>query len=87
MTPVAAVRDSLTAALAAAFTASGWEEAVRTAIGRGGDTDTLACIAGAVAEAMHGLPAPIEARARALLTPDLVAVLDRLRSALKATAS
>lgn len=68
-------------ALAAAFGAAGWEEAVRTAVCLGGDTDTLACIAGAVAEALHGLPGPIADQARARLTGDLRAVLDRFARA------
>lgn len=64
-------------ALAAAFEAETWEGAVRTAVRRGGDTDTLACIAGAVAEAIHGMPEDIAAEARGHLTPDLCEVLDR----------
>ena len=65
------------AALAAAFESDNWESAVRTAVMLGGDTDTLACIAGAVAEAIHGVPATIAARAREHLTDDLLEVLDR----------
>jgi hypothetical protein len=42
-----------------------------------GDTDTLACIAGAVAEAVHGLPDDVAKRARAHLTDDLRAVVAR----------
>lgn len=64
-------------ALAAAFTAQDWEAAVRTAVGLGGDADTLACIAGAVAEAIHGMPGEIAAKARAYLTDDLSRVLQR----------
>jgi ADP-ribosylglycohydrolase len=37
---------------------------------------TLACIAGAVAEAIHGVPAEIADQARAHLTDDLRHVLD-----------
>lgn len=65
------------AALAAAFAAESWEDAVRTAIGLGGDTDTLACIAGAVAEARHGVPNVAEKSARSYLTSDLMNVLER----------
>lgn len=65
------------AALTAAFEARSWEEAVRTAVRLGGDTDTLACIAGAVAEARHGVPPEIADRARSYLTPDLKEVLER----------
>lgn len=64
-------------ALVAAFEAENWEDAVRTAIGLGGDTDTLACIAGGVAEAIHGVPQEIAGRARERLTSDLRQVLGR----------
>jgi len=67
-------------ALAAALGSGSWESAVRMAIGLGGDTDTLACIAGAVAEARHGVPAGIAARARDFLTDDLRATLARFDS-------
>jgi ADP-ribosyl-[dinitrogen reductase] hydrolase len=64
-------------ALTAAFEAPDWESAVRTAVCLGGDTDTLACIAGAVAETIHGVPPVIETTARDYLTEDLRAVLER----------
>ncbi len=64
-------------ALVAAFEADNWENAVRTVICLGGDTYTLACIAGSVAEAKFGVPCEIAEQARARLTPDLAAVLDR----------
>jgi ADP-ribosyl-[dinitrogen reductase] hydrolase len=68
-------------ALAAAFTAADFEAAVRTAVCLGGDTDTLACITGGIAEASFGVPPEIAAATRARLTPDLAAVLDRSRAA------
>lgn len=58
-------------ALTAALQATDWESAVRTAVCLGGDTDTLACIAGAVAEALHGLPPMVADTARSYLTEDL----------------
>lgn len=69
-------------ALAAAFEATDWEDAVRMAVGLGGDTDTLACIAGAVAEARFGVPKGIADIATDYLTPDLRDVLDRFGSAI-----
>jgi ADP-ribosylglycohydrolase len=69
---------------AAALAAPDWEQAVRTVIARGGDTDTLACVTGAVAEPLHGLPSPIAAAARRHLTPDLVEILDRATAAVAA---
>jgi ADP-ribosylglycohydrolase len=69
------------AALAAALEAEEWEGAVRTAIGLGGDTDTLGCIAGAVAEAIHEVPEYVAAGARLYLPEDLEAILARFESA------
>ncbi len=33
-----------------------FEDVIRTGISLGGDTDTLACIAGSIAEAYYGVP-------------------------------
>lgn len=67
-------------ALTAGFEAKDWASAVRTAVCLGGDADTLACIAGAVAEAIHDVPADISASARGYLTEDLLAVLQRFEA-------
>ena len=40
--------------------AFGYEDAVRNAVSLGGDGDTQACIAGAIAEAYYGIPGDIE---------------------------
>ena len=71
-------------ALAAAFEAGDWEDAVRRAVRLGGDTDTLACIAGAVAEARHDVPPGHAERALPFLTPDLKDVLARFDAAARA---
>jgi len=73
-------RGTVPPALAAALHAPNWEDAVRRVICLGGDTDTLACIAGAVAEALHGLPPEIATQARNELTPDLLAILERVEA-------
>ena len=41
-----------------------YEDAVRNAISLGGDSDTLGAIAGAIAEALHGIPADIKEQAK-----------------------
>ncbi len=69
-------------ALTAALTAVDWEDAIRTAVCLGGDTDTLACITGAVAEAIHGLPDHVSKIARSYLTADLYGVLSRFEVAM-----
>lgn len=57
-----------------------FEDAVRNAISLGGDADTMACIAGAIAEAHYGqVPEPIEARVIAVLDPSLANVVRRFR--------
>jgi len=48
--------------------AHGYEDAVRNAISLGGDADTLACIAGAVAGSYYGVPPEIAAEARGAWT-------------------
>jgi ADP-ribosylglycohydrolase len=50
-------------ALIAFLESDGYEDAVRKAISLGGDSDTLACIAGAVAGAYYGVPDDIRAEA------------------------
>ncbi len=62
-------------ALTCALEAEGFEDALRNAVSIGGDTDTIACIAGGLAEALFGLPEEIAAQARAYLTDDLKAVV------------
>ena len=51
-------------ALICAFESASLEDAVRNAVSLGGDADTLAAIAGAVGEALHGLPEGLVRTAR-----------------------
>ena len=54
-----------------------YEDAVRNAISLGGDADTMACIAGGIAEACYkGVPEPIRSQAIAKLDPAMRKVLD-----------
>ena len=63
-------------ALVCALEATGYEDAIRNAISLGGDADTLACITGGIAEALHGLPPEIGQQARDYLDDRLRSVLD-----------
>ncbi len=54
-----------------------FEDAIRNAISLGGDSDTLACITGGIAQAHYGIPADIADRAVAILDEDLRAVTVR----------
>jgi len=61
--------------------ASSYEEAVRLAVSLGGDADTQACIAGALAEARFGgVPENIESRARERLPSQFLEVLDEFET-------
>jgi ADP-ribosylglycohydrolase len=54
-----------------------YEDAVRNAISLGGDADTMACIAGGIAEAYYGgVPEPVRVRTLAALDERLRAVVD-----------
>lgn len=67
-------------AITAFLDAADYEETIRLAISLGGDADTLACIAGGIAEAYYGgVPAPIAARAMAILDDHLRATVTRFR--------
>jgi ADP-ribosylglycohydrolase len=58
-----------------------FESAIRLAVSLGGDTDTMACIAGAIAEAHYGgVPEAIAAEVRKRLPEDLLDVVDRFRA-------
>ena len=53
-------QGSVPQALAAFFESTGYEDAIRNAISIGGDSDTIACITGGVAEAFYGIPEEIQ---------------------------
>jgi len=59
-------------AVVAFLDSSSYEDAVRNAISLGGDSDTLACITGGIAEAFYGpVPSEILLKVREILPPDL----------------
>ena len=65
-------------ALVAFLDSTGFEHALRLAVSLGGDSDTLACITGSVAEAFYGgVPAGIAEETRRRLSPDLLGIVDR----------
>lgn len=62
-------------AIICALEAIDFEDAIRNAISIGGDSDTVACIAGSLAEARFGVPAAITNEAIARLTSELASVI------------
>jgi len=54
-----------------------YEDAVRNAVSLGGDSDTLACITGGIAEAFYGgVPGKITARVKEILPPELLEITE-----------
>jgi ADP-ribosylglycohydrolase len=71
-------QESVPESLIAFFEADSVEDAIRKAVSLGGDADTMASIAGAVAHPhFKHVPQEITHRVRGLLTPDLLDILDR----------
>ena len=55
--------DSVPQAISCALHSTSFEDAIRNAVSLGGDSDTIAAIAGCIAEALHGIPDEIAAQA------------------------
>jgi ADP-ribosylglycohydrolase len=68
-------QGSVPEAIIAFLESSGFEDAVRKAVSLGGDSDTIACIAGGIAHAAYGVPAAVRAEAEARLAPEMRAIL------------
>jgi ADP-ribosylglycohydrolase len=70
-------QGTVPAALVAFLDSESYEDAVRNAISLGGDSDTLACITGGIAEPFYGdIPDIVLTKVKELLTPDLWAVTE-----------
>ena len=77
MTCQGAVPQAVTCALES----ESYEDAVRNAISLGGDSDTLGSIAGAIAEALHGIPAGIKEQAESRYlanAPDMLEIISEM---------
>jgi type I restriction enzyme M protein len=68
-------QGSVPQALTAFFESEGFEDTIRNAISIGGDSDTIAAIAGGIAEAYYGIPADIRKRALTFLDETLFKIL------------
>jgi len=73
-----ASQDSVPQALVCALEATDFEDAMRNAVSIGGDSDTIAAIAGSVAEARFGIPEEIAAKTWSYLPRDMRVVMTGL---------
>ena len=63
-------------ALTAFFESEDYESAVKLALSIGGDTDTIACMAGAVAAAFYGVPEELVCKALLYLPSEMIEVIN-----------
>lgn len=74
-------QGSVPQAIIAFLESADYEDAVRKAISLGGDSDTLACMAGGIAQAYHGTIADyIVGKVRQVLDEALLAIVDEFNS-------
>ena len=74
-------QGSVPQAITCALESESYEDAVRNAISLGGDADTLAAIAGPIAEALHGIPDELKERMESVYltdAPDMLEVLEEM---------
>ncbi len=67
---------SLPQALACFFEGDSYEDVIRSCISIGGDSDTIAAIAGGIAEAYYGVPEEYSDRVRGFLDRKLLKIVD-----------
>lgn len=68
--------DSVPQAIVCALEASDFEDAIRNAVSIGGDSDTIACMAGSIAEALYGIPSAMYDRAISYLDDKMRAIVE-----------
>ena len=73
-------QETVPEAIIAFLESTDFEDAIRNAISLGGDSDTLACITGGIAEAFYGgVPKDIAEKALSYLDPDMREVVEEFR--------
>lgn len=74
--------ETVPEAVTAFLEGDSFEDVIRTAVSLGGDCDTLAAIAGSIAEGFYGVPEDLRRECRNRLPEDLLAVLLRFEKAM-----
>lgn len=73
-------QETVPEAITAFLESESFEDAIRNAVSLGGDSDTLTCITGGIAEAYYGIPDEIAEAALSRLDADLYQVVQQFRS-------
>ena len=79
---VESCQETVPQAITAFLESRDFEDALRTAVSLGGDSDTLAAITGSIAEAFYGVPEELRQECRKRLTPKLAKILREWESVL-----
>ena len=72
---VESCQETVPQVITAFLESTDFEDALRTAVSLGGDSDTLAAITGSIAEAFYGVPDDLKSECRHRLTPELAVLL------------
>ena len=72
-------QGSVPEAIIAFYESEDYEDAVRKAVSIGGDSDTIACMAGAIAEAFYGMPGKLKKKALQILDPYCTEIAGQFR--------
>ena len=76
----ASCQDTMPAAFSAFFDSYDYESAIRLAVSLGGDSDTIACITGGIAEAFYGeIPEAIVTEARQYIPEEFWPIINRIK--------
>lgn len=73
-------QDSVPQAIMCALQAEDFEDAIRNAISIGGDSDTIGCITGGIAEALYGIPQVIYDKGMTYIKPEFQSVVKAFES-------
>ena len=73
-------QGSVPQAIICALDATDFEDAVRNAISIGGDSDTIGCITGSIAEALYGIPNDIRQKGISYLPNEFKKIIDEFEN-------
>lgn len=76
---VESCQESVPEAITAFLESTDFEDAVRTAVSLGGDTDTIGCITGSIAEAFYGIPEELKCECLDRIPGEMADVLGRVK--------
>lgn len=73
-------QETVPQAIIAFLESTDFESAIRLAVSLGGDSDTLACITGSIAEAFYGIPDWMCEKMRSMLPKDFLHIIDEVHT-------